>query len=88
MYGFCLACSTGLLRWLMRGPCDADADVDDVALVAGPWTPESSYRFWDRVAQGFVSFTTAGFLVLSALMLVFRPAGTAEGVGLFALATR
>jgi hypothetical protein len=85
VYRFYLACFALPLRWLPTDAVDADAESVRASLMATQWTPESSYRFWERVAQGFVCFVTAGFLALFGLMLIFRPTGTADTIGLSAL---
>lgn len=70
---------------LSSAPADADADCIGASLKTSQWTPETSYRFWEGVAQGFVHFATAGFLLLFGSMLALRPMGTAETVTLFGL---
>lgn len=85
MYGFYLACFFRPLRLLSSDPADAHADSVGASLETSLWTPESSYRFWEAVAQGFVHFVTAGFLLLFGSMLAFRPTGTAEAVTLLGL---
>lgn len=85
MYGFYLAWFFRPLRWLRSDPADAHAASVGASLEANQWTPESSYRFWEGVAQGFVHFVTAGFLLLFGLLLAFRPTGTAEAVTILGL---
>lgn len=85
MYGFYLAWFFGPLSLLSSDPSGANPDSVGASLKTGQWTPESSYRFWEGVAQGFVHFVTAGFLLLLVSMLAFRPTGAAEAVTLLGL---
>lgn len=83
MYGFYLAWFFGPLRWLARDAAEGHDEPVRTSIAIRQWTPESSYRFWEGVAQGFVHFVTAGFLLLFGLLLAFRPTGPAESIGLF-----
>jgi hypothetical protein len=85
VYGFYLAWFFRPLRWVARDTAEVHDGPLRASLATSEWTPESNYQFWEGVAQGFVHFVTAGFLLLFGLMLAFRPTGTAEEIGLFGL---
>ena len=85
MYGFYLAWFFRPLRWLVRDAVEAYDGHVQASFSTREWTPESSYRFWEGVAGGFLRFVTAGFLLLLGLILAFRPTGTADAIGLFGL---
>jgi hypothetical protein len=85
VYGFYLAWCFLPLRWLARDAAGVSDGPLQASLATSEWTSESSYRFWEGVAEGFMHFVTAGFLLLLGLMLAFRPTGTAEEIGLFGL---